>query len=232
MSGILALLKIIDQFPRKILPHAEKTLLRNIAIFQGDNEYIWPNNQQLADRIGEDIDYAKQLLSRLKRKKLIKIEGRGKKRKIYFDEAAVLKLFRDRVSPKKQVCDRVSPNRDRVSRSYNIKDKEKTNKAKDKLGASPNFVNKKHPGLNQIMNDIPFKTRIKRIDVNEALLNHGIGYVQWLTKESLSKDDEDDNMVGYFNNGIKGYYRAYLDSEEYQVANTIAEAGFRSMNFE
>jgi len=90
VSNIFKVIKSIQKIDRKTLPHAEKNLLISISIHLGENDHIWPTNEQMGERIGESKDYVKNLIMRLKNKKYIKIEGRYKSRKIYLNEEKII----------------------------------------------------------------------------------------------------------------------------------------------
>lgn len=74
-------IKQIQKIDRDTLPHAEKQTLIQIAILLFENNSN-PDNQTIGDGIGENKDYVKNLLARLKSKGFIKLIGRGKNRKI------------------------------------------------------------------------------------------------------------------------------------------------------
>jgi len=74
-------IKQIQKIDRDTLPHAEKQTLIQIAILLFENN-LNPDNQTIGDGIGENKDYVKNLLARLKSKGFIKLIGRGKNRKI------------------------------------------------------------------------------------------------------------------------------------------------------
>jgi hypothetical protein len=76
---VLDTIKSIQAIDRKKLSHTEKNLLIAIVI---DEKARCFNNEQLGKLIGENKDYVKNLLMRLKRKKYLRTEGKGKNRKI------------------------------------------------------------------------------------------------------------------------------------------------------
>lgn len=85
-------IKSIQKIGRSALPHAEKNLLVSIAIHAGEKKYIWPSNQTLAHYIGENKDYVKNILARLKKKKLITVSGTCKDRRIYINQDVIFEL--------------------------------------------------------------------------------------------------------------------------------------------
>lgn len=88
----------------------------------GNRKYIDFNNSKIGEWIGEESEYVKNLLSKLKYKKYLKIKGRQSNRKIYLGP----KIIRDWGSRDRQkeseTRDSQSPTRD--SQSPSIKDKE------------------------------------------------------------------------------------------------------------
>ena len=78
---MLRYIKAIQKIDRDKLPHAEKQALIQIAILIFENN-LTPDNQAIGDGIGENKDYVKNILTRLKSKGFINPIGRGKKRRI------------------------------------------------------------------------------------------------------------------------------------------------------
>jgi hypothetical protein len=219
---IFKTIKSIQKIDRKILPHAEKNLLISIVIHLGENNHIWPTNEQMGERIGESKDYIKNLIMRLKNKQFIKIEGRYKSRKIYLNDE---KINGNSQLPKQVNGNSQLPVGNSQLPPY-IKEKEKK-KIKEKSVATPDSFNIWHPYIDEIMEAIPdnAKGKISRAFINEHLKkkNGDRPYFYWLFNHADDKQDP----VKWLANGIRGYYKAYLKSEEYQVAGAIAE--FKSM---
>lgn len=78
---MLIRIKKIQQIDRNKLPHAEKQALIQIAILIFENN-LTPDNQTIGEGIGENKDYVKNILARLKNKGFLKLNGRGKNRRI------------------------------------------------------------------------------------------------------------------------------------------------------
>lgn len=78
--SVLNTIKSIQAIDRKKLSHTEKNLLIAIAIDENASRF---NNEELGKLIGENKDYVKNLLMRLKRKKYLRTEGRGKNRQVF-----------------------------------------------------------------------------------------------------------------------------------------------------
>ena len=224
MSGnIFEIIKSIQKIDRKILPHTEKNLLISIAIHLGDNGHIWATNKQMGKRIGESKDYVKNIIMRLKRKQFIKIEGYRKDRKIYLNDA---KILSNSQLPKRENSNSQLPKRENGNSqlpignsqlpSY-IKEKEKK-KIKEKSGATPDSFNFWHPYIDEIMAAMPkeAKGKIPRAFVNEHLKKKGGDrpYFYWVFENAMDKPDP----VKWITKGIRGYYGAYLKSDEYKTA--------------
>jgi DNA-binding Lrp family transcriptional regulator len=94
------------------------------------------------------------------------------------------------------------------------------NKRND-CGAAPPDFDKNHPDLNEVMGNIPFKSKINRKMINNWLIknNGNKSYLFWLVRISAKKR----NPIKYFMKGLKKYYAAYLRSEEYQAACAISD---------
>lgn len=218
VSNIFKVIKSIQKIDRKTLPHAEKNLLISIAIHLGENDHIWPTNEQMGERIGESKDYVKNLIMRLKNKKYIKIEGRYKSRKIYLNEE---KIIGNSQLPKQANGNSQLPNGNPELPPY-IKEKEKKN-IKEKLGAAPNSIY-----LNEMMKAIPDICRpyISRKFMNECLnaKNNDRPYFLWLFDRCIDKP----NPIKWLSKGMRDYYPKYLRSDDYQAACGLAE--FRSMH--
>jgi DNA-binding Lrp family transcriptional regulator len=106
-----------------------------------------------------------------------------------------------------------------VHKSAPLKNPTFYNKEIDGGAAAPDADN--HPNLNEVMQKIPFKSKISRKMVNNWLIknNGNRSYLFWLVRISAKKR----NPMKYFMKGLKKYYAAYLRSEEYQVACAISE---------
>jgi len=228
MSGnIFEIIKSIQKIDRKILPHTEKNLLISIAIHLGDNGHIWATNQQMGERIGESKDYVKNIVMRLKCKQFIKIKGRHKERKIYLNEAKILgnsqlpkrKSIGNSQLPKRENGNSQLPTGNSQLPAY-IKEKEK-NKTKEKSGATPDSFNFWHPYIDEIMAAMPkqAKGKISRAFINEHLKKKGGDrpYFYWVFDHATDKPDP----VKWITMGIRGYYGAYLKSDEYKTAGDI-----------
>jgi hypothetical protein len=100
--------------------------------------------------------------------------------------------------------------------------KEKKEK-KEKLGATPDSFNFWHPYIDEIMAAIPkeAKGKIPRAFVNEHLKKKGGDrpYFYWVFDHAADKPDP----VKWITMGIRGYYAAYLKSDEYESGKTITE---------
>lgn len=81
MLNISKAIQAIQKIDRNKLPHAEKQILINIVIQESEGNKN-PNNELLGSNIGENKDYAKNLLMRLKNKGFLNLKGRGKNRRI------------------------------------------------------------------------------------------------------------------------------------------------------
>lgn len=81
MINLSIAIQAIQKIDRNSLPHAEKQILINLTILKsiGNNS---PDNTLLGTNIGENKDYAKNLIARLKKKEFIDSFGKGKNRKI------------------------------------------------------------------------------------------------------------------------------------------------------
>lgn len=106
MKNVFETIKTIQSTDKKELNHTQKNLLVAILIRFGQRGNIGFNNDEIGSWIGEDGEYIKNILSKLKAKKYLKIEGRKSNRKIYPGP----KLFRDSQSQTKKVRDSQSPN--------------------------------------------------------------------------------------------------------------------------
>lgn len=210
MADIFEIIKSIQKTDRSILPHAEKNLLVSIAIHIGNGDHIWPNNEQLGKRIGENKDYVKNLLARLKKKGFIDMIGRGKSRTIKIVGG---KIFGNSQLPNHSVGNSQLPvgNSQLPNPATPIKRKEKKNQ-KEKSAASPDSFYIKHPKLDEILKRIPF--RVRKDSINTCLLNQGEPYINYLLRVSEGAE----NPEWYFKGGVLGYYRDYLNSPEYAIA--------------
>ena len=150
---------------------------------------------------------------RLKRKQFIKIKGRHKERKIYLNEA---KIFGNSQLPKHENGNSQLPTGNSQLPTY-IKEKEK-NKTKEKSGATPDSFNFWHPYIDEIMAAMPeqAKGKISRAFINEHLKKKGGDrpYFYWVFENAIDKPDP----VKWITMGIRGYYGAYLKSDEYKTA--------------
>lgn len=81
MLSVFDTIKSIQKIDRKILSHTEKNLLISIAVHLGKNNCVWPSNSKIGEWIGESKDYAKVLLSNLKKKGFLNVRGRQSKRR-------------------------------------------------------------------------------------------------------------------------------------------------------
>lgn len=122
MPDIFKIIKSIQSTDKNELNHTLKNLLIAMLIRFGNRKYIDFNNSKIGEWIGEESEYVKNLLSKLKYKKYLKIKGRQSNRKIYLGP----KIIRDWESRDRQkeseTRDSQSPTRD--SQSPSIKDKE------------------------------------------------------------------------------------------------------------
>lgn len=122
MSDIFKIIKSIQSIDKNELNHTLKNLLIAMLIRFGNRKYIDFNNSKIGEWIGEESEYVKNLLSKLKYKKYLKIKGRQSNRKIYLGP----KIIRDWESQDRkkesETRDYQSPTRD--SQSPSIKDKE------------------------------------------------------------------------------------------------------------
>lgn len=91
----------------------------------GKHEFIDFDNSKIGEWINEDEGYIKNLLSKLKTKKYLRIEGRKSNRKIYLGPKLVRDSQSQTTTKDNSVRDSQSPVRDSQSPSYN---KEKENK--------------------------------------------------------------------------------------------------------
>jgi hypothetical protein len=100
--------------------------------------------------------------------------------------------------------------------------KEKKEK-KEKLGATPDSFNFWHPYIDEIMAAMPeqAKGKISRAFINEHLKKKGGDrpYFYWVFDHAADKPDP----VKWITMGIRGYYGAYLKSDEYESGETITE---------
>jgi hypothetical protein len=100
--------------------------------------------------------------------------------------------------------------------------KEKKEK-KEKLGATPDSFNFWHPYIDEIMAAMPkqAKGKISRAFINEHLKKKGGDrpYFYWVFENATDKPDP----VKWITMGIRGYYAAYLKSDEYESGETITE---------
>lgn len=208
MSDIFAVIKRIQKTDRSILPHAEKNLLISIAVHLGNGDHIWPNNTQLGERIGENKDYVKNLLMRLKKKGYITTEGRGKDRKINIVEA---KVFGNSQLPNHEFGNSQLPsgNSQLPNEPTPIKRKEKNN-IKEKSGAAPDSFDNFHPYIDEIMSAIPrpAKGRLSKIFMNKCLWEKrgDRPYFYWLFDKCYGKNDPASWIAG----GLINYYAEYL----------------------
>jgi hypothetical protein len=205
VSNIFVIIKAIQKIDRNQLPHAEKNLLISIAIHLGENGYVWPTNLQLGERIGENKDYIKNLLMRLKNKGYLKITGTRKDRRISLVDEIILGNSQ---LPKTKVGNSQLP----VGNSQLpplIKEKKKK-KIKEKSGAAPDFMNKNHEYLEEMMQSIPAVAngQLSRLFVNQCLKekNGDRPYFRWLFENCVNKK----NPAGWLVKGMQGYYAEYL----------------------
>ena len=206
MPDIFKIIKSIQKIDRKTLPHAEKNLLISIAIHLGDNGHIWPTNEQMGERIGENKDYIKNLLMRLKKKGFISIKGRGKSRDIKLTEA---NIFGNSQLPNHANGNSQLPVGNSQLPPY-IKEKEKK-KTKEKSGATPDYFNNFHPYLDELMASMPNELRgqLARPFVNKCLWEKqgDRPYFYWIFDNCTAKDDP----AAWAAEGMINYYAAYLN---------------------
>jgi len=115
---MLARIKTIQKIDRTILPHAEKQTLIQIAILLFENN-LTPTNQAIGDGIGENKDYIKNILTRLKSKGFINLIGRGKSRRVDIvwpkifgnDQLPVTESFSNSQLPNTSIGNSQLPNR-------------------------------------------------------------------------------------------------------------------------
>jgi hypothetical protein len=92
---------------------------------------------------------------------------------------------------------------------------------KKKSGATPDSFNFWHPYIDEIMAAMPkeAKGKIPRAFVNEHLKKKGGDrpYFYWVFDHAADKPDP----VKWITMGIRGYYGAYLKSDEYKTAGDI-----------
>ena len=232
MSGnIFEIIKSIQKIDRKILPHTEKNLLISIAIHLGDNGHVWATNKQMGERIGESKDYVKNIIMRLKRKQFIKIEGYRKDRKIYLNDAKILSNSQlpkrensnSQLPKRKSIGNSQLPKRENGNSQLPIGNSQLPPYIKEKLGATPDSFNFWHPYIDEIMAAIPkeAKGKIPRAFVNEHLKKKGGDrpYFYWVFDHAADKPDP----VKWITMGIRGYYAAYLKSDDYESEGTITE---------
>ena len=221
---MLAHIKKIQKIDRHKLPHAEKQALIQIAILISENN-LTPDNQTIGENIGENADYAKNLLSRLKSKGYIKLIGRGKKRRI---EIIWAKIFGNSQLPNYAVGNSQLPNQP-------LKPPTPINIYEDRVNrASPDFfeIEKQHDKLPDAMELIPdnLKGKVPKKAINWWLYENyqGLDYLRYLGRISTANNIK--NPIKYYMAGIWNYYRDYLTSEEFQAAEVrgaILDAGFK-----
>lgn len=197
MQNIFKIIKSIQKIDRKILPHAEKNLLISIAIHLGENGHIWPTNEQMGERIGESKDYVKNLLMRLKNKKYIAIEGRGKSRKI--------KIIEDTIFGNSQLPNHANGNsqlpigNSQLPKSaLPIKRKEKK-KIKEKSGKKPSadFLKKL-----ELWRSIPIETR--KLLNKKQVVKCSIEKIEYAIERMNVTIKKGGNPVKAFQNALKG----------------------------
>lgn len=197
---IFKAIKSIQATDKNELNHTLKDLLISILIRFGENGYIWADNTQIGAWIGEDSEYVKNLLSKLKKKNYLNLEGRKSQRKIY----PGAKLVRDPLSRNLDVRDPLSRTVDTPIKKKNIK---------EKSGAAPDSFLIFHPYLDEIIEAIPkpIRPQISRVFVNKCLheKNGDRPYFYFLIDKCMGKSDPAAWLVA----GMRGYYAQYLNEE-------------------
>jgi hypothetical protein len=127
MPDTFKIIKKIQSTDRKKLNHTLKDLLIAMLIRFGKRGYIDFDNSKIGEWINEEGEYVKNLLSKLKTKKYLIIEGRKSNRKIYPGPKLVRDCESRTTSKIDSVRDSQSPVRDSQSPSYKKNKENKEN---------------------------------------------------------------------------------------------------------
>jgi hypothetical protein len=236
--SIFDYIREINKLSSKELSLGQFKLLIEIALRAGTTGKTWPNNSDLSIATALKKNSIKVLLSNLKKKKLIFINKEDGKKIIRLGhptERKELMMVNQRLRlmtinqkhPTKQkglttINQRLMTINQRLTTVNPLIKKEKKEK-KEKLGATPDSFNFWHPYIDEIMAAIPkeAKGKIPRAFVNEHLKKKGGDrpYFYWVFDHAADKPDP----VKWITMGIRGYYGAYLKSDEYESGETITE---------
>jgi hypothetical protein len=207
---IFETIKSIQSINKNELNHTLKNVLISILIRFGNNGHIWATNSQIGEWIGEDGEYIKNLLSKLKKRGLLKIEGRKSQRKIYPGP----KLVRDHQSRIKNVRDSQSRYRDHQSRTVSTPIKRKEKKIiKEKSGATPDFVKKI-----ELWQSIPANTR-RRLN-KKQVVKASIEKIKYAIERMQVAIEKGGSSVKAFQDAFKGDHAKFTRKME---ADAMAE---------
>jgi hypothetical protein len=229
--SIFDYIREINKLSSKELSLGQFKLLIEIALRAGTTGKTWPNNSDLSIATALKKNSIKVLLSNLKKKKLIFINKEDGKRVIRLGhptERKELMMVNQRLMtinqkhPTKQkglttINQRLTTINQKLTTINPLIKKEKK-ETKEKSGATPDSFNFWHPYIDEIMAAIPdqAKGKISRAFVNEHLKKKGGDrpYFYWVFENATDKPDP----VKWITMGIRGYYGAYLKSDEYKTA--------------
>lgn len=209
----------IGEIPKEIL--ADKTILPSAKLIiyyltnnlnLDDNGWVKTTIKDIAEGIGIGSEQVRKLIKDLKKRGILDSKGGRYPRYSIRDHSTGLKILNRYHSTGLKESESDLPIIYKIDR---VK------------GAAPDFFNikKQHDNLNDAMNLIPknLKPKIPKQAINWWLFenNQGLDYIRYLVRVSLQSHIEKPER--YFMKGIWGYYRDYLMSPEYAIAQFYEE---------
>jgi predicted transcriptional regulator len=214
---------------RKDLKNLSKLVYGYLLKCFGKNDLACPKMAEIA----KDLNVSRQIVSKciteLKTKDLIKICKTGKASRYEFiDVNTVLTSDVNTVLTSDVNTALTSDVNTALTSDVNTAltspiIKRKNKRKNKKSGATPDSFNFWHPYIDEIMAAMPeqAKGKISRAFINEHLKKKGGDrpYFYWVFDHAADKPDP----VKWITMGIRGYYAAYLKSDDYESEGTITE---------
>lgn len=200
---------------KNILPSAKLIiyfLTNNLNI--DDSGWVKTTIKEISDGIGIGEDQVRKLIKDLKKRGILDSKGGRYPRYSIRDHSTGLKIL----------------NRDYSTGLNHSNENTPIIVSEDRVrGASPDFfeIKKQHENLEPAMKTIPdkLKGKVPKKAINWWLFenNQGLGYLEYLGR--ISTEDNIKTPIKYYMKGIWGYYRDYLTSPEYAIAEFKSMGG-------